>query len=163
MLKLSAFGTDHNFLIWLIVSLLDKSKIFILQERHKKIKKYSYGLCTVFFDWRNSLPAGANSESYQKISVPEVKHLLESGNALAVNVLSEIEFNIQHITGSINIPISKMELKGQRDRDFWAWHYLIPYFGFFLPFIEAVKALTFILHHFLNQYFQLQLCCFNSV
>lgn len=42
------------------------------------------------------------------ITAPEVKQLLESGNALLVHVLSRLEYQFQHIPGSINIPIDKV-------------------------------------------------------
>ena len=42
------------------------------------------------------------------ISAPEAKALIDEENAFVVNVLSRIEFNIQHIPGSINIPINEI-------------------------------------------------------
>ncbi|KPA17507.1 Rhodanese-related sulfurtransferase [Candidatus Magnetomorum sp. HK-1] len=43
------------------------------------------------------------------ISAPEVKNLLDHGKALAVHVLSSFEYDIQHISNSINIPVNKIE------------------------------------------------------
>lgn len=61
------------------------------------------------------LSAGAASSSdlplggYSEITAPELKELTDSGReVLIINVLSKIEFDIQHISGSINIPIDKM-------------------------------------------------------
>ncbi|MBT6501696.1 MAG: rhodanese-like domain-containing protein, partial [Deltaproteobacteria bacterium] len=36
---------------------------------------------------------------------------------LAVHVLSEIEYDIQHIPGSVNIPIHKMKTIGKLPKD----------------------------------------------
>ncbi|MBI5556684.1 MAG: hypothetical protein HY885_03530 [Deltaproteobacteria bacterium] len=48
-------------------------------------------------------------DGYQEITAFELKQMLDSGQrVVVVNVLSEIEFNCQHISGSINIPIVKM-------------------------------------------------------
>lgn len=48
-------------------------------------------------------------EVWEEISAPEVKSMMESTNVLVVHVLSEIEYHMQHITGSINIPIIQVE------------------------------------------------------
>jgi len=53
--------------------------------------------------------AGAKSEGYKKISAPEVKNMLDERKAVVVHVLSQIEYEIQHIPGSINIPIVAVE------------------------------------------------------
>jgi rhodanese-related sulfurtransferase len=66
-----------------------------------------------------SAPAPAENEEYKKVTAPEVKDMLDGGRAVAVHVLSRIEFEMQHITGSINIPINEMnetdKLPKQRD------------------------------------------------
>ncbi len=50
---------------------------------------------------------GFAAEPYTEISAPLLKHLMETdGNVLVVNVLSDIEYEMHHITGSINIPIN---------------------------------------------------------
>ena len=54
-------------------------------------------------------PASAENEEVEKLTAPEVKDLLEGGRATAVHVLSRIEYEMQHIPGSINIPINEME------------------------------------------------------
>ena len=63
--------------------------------------------------------AGMNGEGWQEISAPEVKSMIEDGNAVVVHVLSEIEYEMQHIKGSINIPIVKIsessKLPGDRN------------------------------------------------
>ena len=52
--------------------------------------------------------ACADPDTYRKISAPEVKIMMDKGNVLLVHVLSKIVYDIQHIPGSINIPINKM-------------------------------------------------------
>jgi len=47
----------------------------------------------------------AFASGYQEISAPEVKDLLDKGNAKVIHVLSCIEYDMQHIPGSINIPV----------------------------------------------------------
>ena len=47
------------------------------------------------------------------LTAPEVKYMLERGQLTLVNSLSRIEFEIQHIPGSINVPVTEME---QSDR-----------------------------------------------
>jgi rhodanese-related sulfurtransferase len=60
--------------------------------------------------WLAIFPVSAASVDQPKnITAPEVQKLMESGEALLVHVLSRIEFEIQHIPGSINIPITQME------------------------------------------------------
>ena len=50
---------------------------------------------------------GSAAEPYTEISAPLLKHLMETDpNVLVVNVLSTIEYEMHHITGSINIPIN---------------------------------------------------------
>lgn len=50
----------------------------------------------------------AADTGHKTITAPEVKDLLENHKGVVVHVLSEIEFEIQHIPGSINIPIHKV-------------------------------------------------------
>lgn len=48
-------------------------------------------------------------EGYKEITAPELKEMKDSGrDVLIINVLSKIEYDIQHVTDSINIPIVKM-------------------------------------------------------
>lgn len=51
------------------------------------------------------------------ITAPEVKQLMESGDALLVHVLSGLEYQFQHIPGSINIPINKVHDSKQLPAD----------------------------------------------
>ena len=50
----------------------------------------------------------ANGPAPSAITAPEVKQLMENGDALLVNVLSNLEHRLQHIPGSINIPIDEV-------------------------------------------------------
>jgi len=56
--------------------------------------------------------AGASEtsmEGYREIAAFELKQLLDSGRkVLLIDVLSKIEYDFQHISGSINIPIVQM-------------------------------------------------------
>jgi rhodanese-related sulfurtransferase len=49
-----------------------------------------------------------SDEKYKTLTAPEVKEMIEGGRAIAIHVLSRIEFEMQHIPGSINIPITEM-------------------------------------------------------
>lgn len=54
--------------------------------------------------------AGLSLEGYKEISAFELKQLADSDQqALIINVLSAIEYDSQHIPGSINIPIINMK------------------------------------------------------
>jgi hypothetical protein len=52
----------------------------------------------------------ASGESFPPtaITAPEVKQMLEDRGALLVHVLSKIEYEVQRIPGSINIPINEV-------------------------------------------------------
>jgi len=57
----------------------------------------------------NSSATDLSLEGYSEITAPEVKVMIDNGRpVLIVNVLSELEYDIQHISGSINIPIDEM-------------------------------------------------------
>ena len=47
--------------------------------------------------------------SIPNLTAPEVKGMLDGGKTVVVHTLSSIEYQIQHITGSINIPIINMK------------------------------------------------------
>ena len=65
----------------------------------------------------NVVSAGSGLEPFKQITAPEVKDLIEGGKAIVVHVLSEIEYNVQHIPGSINIPIVKMKSTDKLPKD----------------------------------------------
>lgn len=50
-----------------------------------------------------------NAFDYKNLTAPEVKKMLDENKALLIHVLSKIEFEMQHIPGSINIPITQVE------------------------------------------------------
>lgn len=55
---------------------------------------------------------------YQEITAPEAKIIMEeNSNALIINLLSQLEFEIQHIPKSINIPINKFQTTGMLPED----------------------------------------------
>ena len=51
-------------------------------------------------------PARANQ--VRDLTAPEVREMVEEDGALLVHVLSRIEFDMQHIPGSINIPVTEV-------------------------------------------------------
>lgn len=57
-----------------------------------------------------AVPTDAHTaeKGFAEITAPEVKTMLDEKRAVLVNVLSAIEYEMQHITGSINIPIDKI-------------------------------------------------------
>jgi len=73
-------------------------------------------LALVFFQGMVGSAMG-KTETYKEISAPEVKDMIEGGKVVVVHVLSEIEYNIQHIAGSINIPIIKMDTTKKLPKD----------------------------------------------
>ena len=50
----------------------------------------------------------AMAADYPDLTAPEVKMMVEDQGALLVHVLSRLEYNIQHIPDSINIPITEV-------------------------------------------------------
>ena len=54
-------------------------------------------------------PIPVTAETFKEITAPEVKDMIEEGNVVVVHVLSEIEYGIQHVPGSINILIVNMK------------------------------------------------------
>lgn len=56
------------------------------------------------------LPLNAYSQIIEPITAPEVKRILEENpNVVLIHSLSSLEFDIQHIPGSINIPTNHMD------------------------------------------------------
>lgn len=59
-----------------------------------------------FFGWIMFWPIPpAIAGQYKDLTAPEVKMMVEENGAMLINVLSRIEYDMQHIPGSINIPI----------------------------------------------------------
>lgn len=56
------------------------------------------------------VPSVAFSDPIEPVTAPEVKRILhENPNAVLIHSLSKLEFDIQHIPGSINIPTNLMD------------------------------------------------------
>lgn len=62
--------------------------------------------CLIYF---SASTARASEEKFQVVSAPMVKNIMDSGKGMVIHVLSEIEYDLQHITGSINIPVNKLD------------------------------------------------------
>ncbi len=62
-------------------------------------------------------PVEAQEEKWKKVTAPEVKDMLEGGKTVAIHVLSRIEYEMQHISGSINIPITEMQETDRLPKD----------------------------------------------
>ncbi len=54
-------------------------------------------------------PLSTQAEIIPTLTAPEVKNIIDSGDVLLINTLSSIEFEIQHIPTSINIPVVTMK------------------------------------------------------
>lgn len=50
----------------------------------------------------------AENAPFTEISAPEVKEMLDTEQVTTINVLSVLEFDLQHIPSSINIPINTL-------------------------------------------------------
>ncbi|TVQ98788.1 MAG: rhodanese-like domain-containing protein [Desulfovibrionales bacterium] len=48
------------------------------------------------------------AQPYTDLTAPEVKTMVEEKGAVLIHVLSRLEFDMQHIPGSINIPITEV-------------------------------------------------------
>ena len=55
------------------------------------------------------LSVSVQAEKIKTLTAPEVKNMVDNGNAVLINTLSAIEFEIQHIPTSINIPVITMK------------------------------------------------------
>ncbi len=83
-----------------------------------KRPRLSAVICVTIFVFGTMVgSAGAKSEGYKEISAPEVKNLIEERKAVVVNLLSQIEYEIQHISGSINIPVIAIEATDKLPED----------------------------------------------
>lgn len=54
------------------------------------------------------LPLPSHATKYREIDTPGVKALMDAGTVLVVNPMTPIEFAIEHISGSVNIPIENL-------------------------------------------------------
>jgi len=49
-----------------------------------------------------------SQEKYIEITAPEVKQMQADPRVIIINTLSPLEYELQHISGSINIPIDRI-------------------------------------------------------
>jgi rhodanese-related sulfurtransferase len=54
----------------------------------------------------------AQEEQYQKITAPEVQGMMQNKDVMIINTLSNLEYELQHIPGSISIPINTLRTPG---------------------------------------------------
>ena len=54
------------------------------------------------------VPPPARANQVRDLTAPEVREMVEEDGALPVHVLSRIEFDMQHLPGSINIPVTEV-------------------------------------------------------
>ena len=73
--------------------------------------------CLTCFMFLISSAFAESSLDCRRITAPEVRRVLEEKSAMVVNVLSEIEHAMQHIPGSINIPITKLKTSDKLSKD----------------------------------------------
>ena len=62
-------------------------------------------------------PAWGQQETFFIISAPMVKHMLDNKSGVVINVLSDLEYGLQHISGSINIPVNQVETTDKLPKD----------------------------------------------
>jgi len=75
------------------------------------------GLGMVLFSAMAAGGVWAEDDGFKEISAPEVKSLIDERKAAVVNLLSRLEHEIQHIPGSINIPIVEIETTDKLPRE----------------------------------------------
>jgi len=70
--------------------------------------------CLAFVTVLLSATGFAQTEPHdiKEITAPELKNMIDGGKAVVVHCLSKIEYEMQHITGSVNIPITRMNDAG---------------------------------------------------
>lgn len=74
--------------------------------------------CFIFFLITGIAVSGAGaSETFRDITAPEVRHLLDEGKLFLVHVLTKLEYDAQHIPGSVNIPVIHMETTDKLPED----------------------------------------------
>ena len=63
------------------------------------------------------LAGPALGADYQEIKAPEVKKMMDGGDALVIYPLSKIEFNDLHIRGSVHIPVGRLAEELPADKE----------------------------------------------
>jgi rhodanese-related sulfurtransferase len=56
-------------------------------------------------------------KGFTELSAPEVKQMIDKGQAVLINTMSAIEFEMQYIPGSINIPIDQIKTTDKLPKD----------------------------------------------
>ncbi len=75
-------------------------------------------LCSILSIFAGSIDfSQADTEVYEHLTAPEVKSMIEDNSTLLVNVLTNVEFDMQHISGSVNIPIVELETTDKLPKD----------------------------------------------
>jgi len=75
-------------------------------RKNRKVCDWLLAVCAIVLI---SCPALATTK-YQQITAPETKLLMEKGEGvLLFNVLSQLEFELHHIPGSVSIPFNKLK------------------------------------------------------
>jgi len=69
-------------------------------------KQFMYLIFILFLATNTAVSA---ETGFKTITAPELKNMIDEGKVTVIHVLSEIEYEMQHIEGSVNIPIVKME------------------------------------------------------
>ncbi|KPA16789.1 sulfurtransferase [Candidatus Magnetomorum sp. HK-1] len=75
-----------------------------------------------------SVSTSFSKDDFQEIKAQDVKKIMDSGKQLLLlNPLSDIEFNQQHIPGSVNIPMQKIETSDKlpKEKDFFIITYCL--------------------------------------
>ncbi len=72
--------------------------------------RYFLLIALILFFYTTSVQA--QDGGYHKITAPEVQDMMKSNNVLIINSLSKLEYELQHIPGSINIPINTLREPG---------------------------------------------------
>lgn len=57
------------------------------------------------------------AEGFKDITAPEVKNKLEKNEVIVINLMSSLEFEMQHISGSINIPFDGFKSSDKLPKD----------------------------------------------
>ena len=71
----------------------------------------------LFFHITSLAIAEKEDERFSKITAPEVMAEIADGDMLIVNVLSKLEYKMQHIPGSVNIPLNEFGVTNKLPED----------------------------------------------
>ncbi len=83
----------------------------------KPLRKQTIFILLLFVSCSLSLLSPAQAEKIQTLTAPEVKNMVDNGNVVLINTLSAIEFEIQHIPTSVNIPVITMNVTDMLPED----------------------------------------------